>query len=265
MNADVVVDIGNTLMKWGRCAAGAVVERLALPHDDPPAWAKQLEAWRLRRPLSWVMAGVQPKVCDGFVSWLRIDGDDVRVIDRASQLSLQTSVDNPDWVGIDRLLNGVAVNTRRKAGAPAIIVSAGTAITVDWLDAAGVFCGGAILPGVRMMTRALHDYTALLPLIEVHTSQPPVPANTTLLAMEAGVFWAAAGGIRTVVEEMLVQCGYPLPHAATVHDHQSTEIFLAGGDGPQLESALRRLLSIPVNSWPLMTLEGIRIAAEQLP
>ena len=43
----------------------------------------------------------------------------------------------------------------------------GSAITVDLVSAAGAFAGGAILPGMAMAARALHEFTDLLPLVEV--------------------------------------------------------------------------------------------------
>ena len=45
MSPDVVVDVGNTLIKWGRCRAGQLVEDVAVPPDDPPAWQRQVDAW----------------------------------------------------------------------------------------------------------------------------------------------------------------------------------------------------------------------------
>lgn len=252
MKPDVVVDIGNTLTKWGRCEGSAVADKALLPHTDSAAWHKQLNTWSLQRSLSWVVSGVQPNARDALVAWLKQRGDAVLVIEKACQLPVRALVDNPDWVGIDRLLNAVAVNTRRAAGVPAVIVGAGTAITVDWVNATGDFCGGAILPGIRMMTRALHDYTALLPLIEVQTAAPQVPANSTLGAMEAGVFWAAAGGVAVTIQQM-----FAVTREAT--------IFLTGGDAHLLEATLRRLLPVEVVPWPLLTLEGVRVTAESMP
>ncbi len=129
------------------------------------------------------------------------------------------------------------------------MVDAGSAVTVDWLDEEGTFRGGAILPGLRLMIQALHDYTALLPLIAAPRSVPRVPGSGTAEAMEAGVFWAVAGGVRALVEQMS-------PATAAL-----PEVFLTGGDG----ALLQPVLGNRVRAWPEMTLEGIRLAAEALP
>jgi type III pantothenate kinase len=99
------------------------------------------------------------------------------------------------------------------------------------------------------MAQSLHDYTALLPLIDVPRTMPPLPGKNTPSAMEAGVFWAVVGGIRALIEEY---------SALATADPQ---IFLTGGDSPLLRPALRGNVVL----WPEMTLEGLRLTAEALP
>lgn len=262
MKPAVVVDVGNSLIKWGRCAAGGVVEKVALAHDEPDSWEKQLAAWPLTGTSDWAVGGVRPQGRDELVKWLRRRGDRVAVIEAAAQLPLQVLLDRPDHVGIDRLFDAVAANAERQSEAPAIVIDAGSAVTVDWVDTQGAFRGGSIFPGVRLMAKALHDYTALLPLIDV-TDSAPLPGRSTPAAMNAGIFWAVAGGIRTLVQQLVTQAEPALDAAHHV------DVFLTGGDTALLASTLQRLLT-PHPAWrflprPNMTLEGIRLTAESLP
>jgi type III pantothenate kinase len=242
----VVVDVGNTRVKWGRCSADKVSAVASLPPDDPAAWDEQARSWGLPSPLVWVVTGVHPRRCEGLVGWLRQRGDDVRVIEEARQLPLRVLVEQPDWVGIDRLLDAVAANGRRRPDRPAVIVDAGSAVTVDLVDATGAFRGGAIMPGLRLMIQALHDHTALLPLIEIPQAVPPLPGTATPSAMAAGVFWAWAGGIDALINQY-------------ADEWEGPHLFMTGGDAPLLVQALGG------NCWPEMTLEGIRLTAESLP
>jgi type III pantothenate kinase len=148
---------------------------------------------------------------------------------------------------VDRLLDAVAVNSRRSAGTPAVVIDAGSAVTVDLIDSNGAFVGGAILPGMRLMAKALHDYTALLPLLPPPDKPPAVPGTTTPAAMELGIFWAVAGGIAILLREYRSLC------------RSEIEVFLTGGDSPRLESVIPE-----AQPWPEMTLEGIRLSAETL-
>ena len=67
-----------------------------------------------------------------------------------------------------------------------LIVDFGTAITIDQVSADGVFRGGNISPGVQMRFRALHDYTAALPLCESCEDQTLL-GRSTVEAIRQGV------------------------------------------------------------------------------
>lgn len=245
MESTIVVDVGNSRIKWARCTAKGVSSTVSLAHDDPAGWSDQLKSWRLAGPCSWVVTGVNPQARDAFRAWLRSQDQRVRLLGDPEELPLKVRLERPDHVGIDRLLNAVAANSRREKERPAIIVDAGSAVTVDWLDSSGAFGGGAIFPGLRLMTRALNQYTALLPLVEIRKPLPEALGLSTPLAIEAGVYWAVVGGIQALSSR--------LSEGASAQSHT----FLTGGDAAVLWPALSGSAIL----WPEMTLEGIRLAA----
>jgi len=249
MNPDVVVDVGNTLIKWGRCADGVLLEDRPMPPDDPAAWQNQLMAW-FPHPSTrnWLVTGVHPPRRDRLMDWLRSQGQQVRLLDDPRELPLTVNVPRPDNVGIDRLLAAVAVNQRRRPGVPALYFTVGSALTANWLDEQGIYQGGAILPGLRMMARALHEQTALLPLVEVPRHVPPLPARDTVTSIEAGIYWFAVGGMRTMLEQFRTQY------------HPNADVFVTGGDAGIVQMAL----GLEARFWPTMTLEGILLAARDL-
>jgi type III pantothenate kinase len=248
MTPAVVVDVGNSRIKWGRCSTAGVTEAVSLPPDEPGAWLRQIEAWRLPRPAGWAVSGVHPERRDALIEWLRARGDSAVLVDDPNDLPLRVLLERPDHVGVDRLLDAVAANSRRRPGAPAVIVDAGSAVTVDYVDEDGAFRGGVIFPGTRLMARSLHDYTALLPVVELKHPIPALPATATRPAMEAGIFWAVVGGVEAVIAQYARGTG------------QRPDLFLTGGDGALLHPALPQ-----AQHWPTMTLEGTRLTAEALP
>jgi type III pantothenate kinase len=247
MKADLVVDVGNSRIKWGLCRGDKVAQMASLPAGDPAAWDRQLAQWQLTGPRVWAVSGVQPARRDALAAWARQQGDTVWLLEMAQQLPLAVALPFPDKVGIDRLLNAVAAKGRVLRQVPLVLIDAGTAVTVDWVDADGKFRGGAILPGLRLMSQALHDHTALLPQVEV-SEIPHVPGKTTEHAMKAGVFWAVAGGIKALTR--LLGAGKDI--------NRRREVFLTGGDAPLLSP----VMDPEVTHWPEMTLEGIRLSAE---
>lgn len=252
MKPDIVVDVGNTRIKWGRCADDRVIEMASLAHDDENDWRRQLADWQIPSGSIWGVSGVQPAQRDRLCTWLAGQGHKIDVVNSYRQLPLRIEVDHPDKVGLDRLLNAVAVNEVRSPEAGAFIVDAGTAVTVDYVDAFGTFQGGAIFPGLRLMAKALHDYTAMLPLVDDMFQPLQFPARNTEDALRAGIVQAVVGGI----------------HRLTA-SRRDCQLFLGGGDAsllftqvssqPLLNSQpLRIWPEMTTRNWPEMTLEGIR-------
>jgi type III pantothenate kinase len=258
MKPDIVVDVGNTRIKWGLCSSGRVEEMVSLEAFNTQQWEDQVRKWFPHGQPRWFVACVNFLHHDAFKEWVRIRRDDITIPNSNSQIPIRSEVDKPELVGMDRLLNGVAALHRRKSANPCVIVDAGSAVTVDFIDSAGTFRGGAIMPGLGLMAHSLRDRTYSLPLITVKDEFPSVPARSTATAIEAGIFWSAVGGIHALCRQMAQGCP----------SGQGIDFFLTGGDGSLLK---RALTTFPLpqlgewRSWPEMTLEGLRLTAEALP
>jgi type III pantothenate kinase len=153
-------------------------------------------------------------------------------------------------VGVDRLADAAAVNCLRGTGLPALIIDLGSALKVDMVSAEGAFAGGAIMPGIGMSARALHEYTDLLPLVEV-TDVPPALGTSTVAAMQSGLYWGAVGAARELVARLFA--GGP-----------RGPIYLTGGAGALLAGVLADASDEPPQFVPHLTLAGIALAAAPL-
>jgi type III pantothenate kinase len=268
------VDIGNARIKIGlfrQLTENGLPEPeqiLPLDGEKPPfekigAWLKEVlpdnfaqasprplgEGSGVRAALPWFIASVNRPNATRLIEWLRHHRPDDRVtLLSAADLPLAVHLERPDMVGIDRLVDAVAVNRLRKPESPAVIVDVGSAITVDLVAADGSFCGGSILPGLAMSARAMHEFTDLLPLIETADMHEPPPALGTCTeeAMRSGLFWGAVGAIRQLVEV--------LGH----HAGSDPQVFLTGGAGV----AVANLLGQNAQHVPHLTLAGIALSAE---
>jgi type III pantothenate kinase len=255
MTARIVADVGNSRIKWG-LVNSAGVSVAALPPDDPATWTEQLRRWQVEPTAEWAIASVHPVRRNQLAEWLRQRGDTVRVISDYRELPLRIDVSAPERVGIDRLLNAVAALARATRGAPVVIIDAGSAVTVDLVDPDGIFRGGAIFPGLRLMARGLHDHTAQLPLVEQFDNHEP-PGADTEHAIRAGIHFAVCGAIDRLVERML---GNVAARVAIVGDNvalKPARVLFAGGD-TNLAADLR---CRPEVVGPALTLEGIRRVA----
>lgn len=245
----LVADVGNTRVKWGVCSPDAArVQRVLSLPDDADDW-ERARAQFPPHPLTWAIASVRPERSDRLLRWLHARGDEARLL-RNADLPLMVNVEQPARVGIDRLLNAVAAIPLLNPGEPAILVDAGSAVTVDYLNTNHVFEGGAIFPGLVLMAKALHDYTAQLPLVEV--DRRCTLGKSTVEAIRAGAFHAVHGGICSLVESY-----------AAMSDKAAPRLFFTGGQSELLYREWH--MDDRARHWAEMTLTGVLVAARGLP
>jgi type III pantothenate kinase len=168
---------------------------------------------------------VQPEA-DGPLrrAWEEMGGGPIQFFGSDLPVPMPTDVPEPERVGTDRLL--LALGARELAGAPCIVVSTGTAITVDLVNAEGAFAGGAIAPGFALAARALHAGAAFLPQVEI-TGEPTAPGRNTEEAIRLGVHASCVGGVLRLVQQYdrALGTGY-------------CPILLTGGNAELLRAAL---------------------------
>lgn len=217
-------------------------------------FAEQLSSWLGQfvddKPQA-VVASVNPEAATKVAETLELCGFVPPRILRTEELPIQVAMNEPARVGIDRVLAAVAVNRLRSVDRPAIVISLGTACTVNLILADGTFEGGAISPGLAMAGRALHTGTSSLPLITPENLEHPKNAvgKNTAEAMSTGIYWGLVGGIEKLIREQ--------SRALAVEP----QLFLTGGDAPLFVEALSASFG-SVRLMPHLVLAGIAIACE---
>src|SRR6266566_3821716 len=112
--------------------------------------------------------------------------------------------DNPQEVGADRIVNGVAAF--HKYGGPCIVVDFGTAITFDAISAKGEYLGGVIAPGLGISSEALFARAAKLPRVEIKDPRKVIGTNT-VTHMQAGLYYGAVDMVDGMLERMKKELG----------------------------------------------------------
>jgi type III pantothenate kinase len=98
---------------------------------------------------------------------------------------LKLALSEPSQIGADRLVNAMAAYHRTQGSV--MVVDCGTATTCCYVDATGIYQGGAIFPGLRLSSQALHDHTAKIPLIFI-TPRVGLFGKNTEEAVQSGIF-----------------------------------------------------------------------------
>ena len=192
----VAIAVGNTRARWGSF----------LGRELTPGHSERIDAAAdAIRPLieqSAPDAVVIASVNDPGAATIELGlaGIDVPVlrVGRDCVPPLTHTLQDASTLGIDRACNAIAAHQLVESAV--VVIDAGSAITVDFVDGEGTFHGGGIAPGLNMMLRALHEHTAALPLLTFDPNDPGVFGRDTPHAMQLGVAAAARGLVRDMVE-----------------------------------------------------------------
>ena len=202
-NLDLLaVSVGNSRTRIGAFVAGQLAESVtyinARRDDLVDAAESAFSPLREREHSVLLLASTNPAVSDPLAEALasRLHRK-ACFVERDLPIPIGRQLDREALVGEDRLLNAAAAYDVLTQAC--IVVDAGTAITVDLVDGAGTFHGGAIAPGAQLMMDSLTERAALLPEVEFAKPQEVIGHNT-MQAMNTGVFHAMRGMVRELVE-----------------------------------------------------------------
>lgn len=117
----------------------------------------------------------------------------------ATKINFTTPVGKPETIGADRLaLVAAAVHFYPKKNN--LIIGLGSCITYNFVNQYHQFLGGGISPGMDMRFKAMHDYTALLPL-EKETWNIPLIGYDTRTNLQSGVLNGMAAEIEGIIHK----------------------------------------------------------------
>lgn len=255
----ILVDIGNSGLRASRVAKGqlfcdqkvfrlswaAAVANLRKPSPEQEAapdqlWCKledrsafdwlvsQFDAYP-NEP--WLVSCVQRIALAQLQESLDARGKGIDfVVVNHSRIPMPLDVESPAGTGVDRLLAAYSahryVNESQSSSQAVIVIQAGTAVTVDLVDASGAFLGGSIMPGLGLSLQLLAAGTDKLPWLGNHAvdMRPSLPGKNTEQAISAGVNAALVGGASHLVER----------YRSEISNGKRVHVIVSGGDATLL-------------------------------
>lgn len=153
MSSILAATLGNTTAAIAPVTDGIVGDALRVPISRLADLREGFAAGRwdpVEEGIPVIVASVNPPALEAFA---RLSAEAAGVRPEAAgvdfPIPIETDVDEPEKVGVDRLLAALAAYRQVKGAC--IVVDAGTAVTIDAVSADGVFQGGAIFPGLDLM------------------------------------------------------------------------------------------------------------------
>jgi type III pantothenate kinase len=194
----LLVDIGNSRVKWARLADGTLGVQRAAEHAGwlPADWRAALlaEGGVRRVVVASVAGGASLEALDAAVREATGRGIE-RIITQRSAAGVVNGYADPSLLGVDRWL--AAIGAYRRVRGPCVVADIGTAATIDVVDGEGRHRGGFIVPGPRLMVASLLRNTS--DLASFRATSPPggsaAFADNTRDAIERGCRVALAAWV----------------------------------------------------------------------
>jgi type III pantothenate kinase len=218
------VDMGNTRLKWRirdqhtKLAQGfvGIEESLDLLADELEFYRNEINAVLVA---SVVGEMLEQRLAEWSAIYLRVQPEFART--NAICGEVRNGYLQPQMLGVDRWLGIVAAY--RSAGMACVVVSCGTAVTLDLVAKNGQHLGGFIAPGLNLMLDSLISKTRQIKLDKPVLGLSLAPAATTSDA----VYSACAAMLTGLI-------GNGLSQLRLLDKHIEFELILTGGDAAKL-------------------------------
>lgn len=228
------LDAGNTRLKWGMHDGQAWLAQGALDQAAISGLPAQLPQ-PPQRMIACNVAGAEAAQRIEALA-LKLEVPLAWLASSSNACGISNGYANPQQLGADRW--AALIGARALHPGPLVVVMAGTATTIDLLDADNHFHGGLILPGLQLMRASLARDTANLPLATGGYSEAPDNTNDAIVSGSLHATLGAIERMRSALD------GVPT-------------VILSGGAATELLA----LVSQPVRHIDNLVLEGLLRAA----
>ena len=201
-------DFGNTRLKCALFNGRELQELLVLENDHPETIEKIIADFKPTKSILASVINHNPEAEEILKA-----NTVYHKLGHTSKIPFSTPVGKPETIGADRLAAVDLFPNQHN-----LVISLGTCITYNFVNIAHEFLGGSISPGMQMRFRSMHEYTALLPLIEAE-NQFPLIGYDTKTNLLSGVILGMSKEIDGIIDAYALK-------------YNNFNVLLTGGDMP---------------------------------
>ena len=212
-------DFGNTRLKAGVFTNGLFLEEISFDNDSIESISSAVEKYNPEKTILASVVHHNPEIETFLASKTRF-----HKLTSESKINFKIAVGKQETIGTDRLAL-MAATCAEFPGKNNLIIGIGTCITYNFINTQSQFLGGAISPGMEMRFKAMHDYTAKLPLVSLDKNLPLIGYDTKT-NLQSGVIFGITNEINGFIEKYEEKFG-------------NFNAVLTGGDAPYFASQLK--------------------------
>ena len=236
---NLVIDIGNTQTKLAWFDQGRIIDQMRTDNDSPQKIYDLIGS----HPFQNAILSSVNQMDEEISHFILKKGIQPMLLSHHTRLPFQINYKTPETLGRDRI--AAAAGARYVCPfCHVLVIDMGTAITYEFVTAEGIYLGGNISPGMNTRFKALHEFTAKLPLVERDQDFPDFGTDTQT-AIAAGVQQGIIYEINSYIDEYAKR--YP-----------ACEFILTGGDAGFFVSKLKR----SIFAIPDLVLKGLNYILE---
>jgi type III pantothenate kinase len=219
---NLIIDRGNTLYKTAVIDGSDLKAAEAFKELSVSDLEKIFSKQRISKT---ILCSVGGKFEEDLIQYLKANTDCYSMDDDLT-LPISLAYKTPDTLGKDRIASVVGALSCAK-GRSVIVIDAGSCLCVDYADGNSVYRGGSISPGIGMKYRALHTFTANLPLLDLAKEEIVVCGAETQECIHSGVINGTLYEIEGFIDYYLQK-------------DNTAEVVLTGGDAELIAKRLNR-------------------------
>jgi type III pantothenate kinase len=202
----LAIDIGNSSIKFGVFDGNKLTDKSSIPTKreySADEIAREAVPRLSHRFDSVIVCSVVPEVEKAIAAFTNETFEiEPRFVRSTDDIGLKIGF-SVETTGTDRIVNSFAAV--EKYGQPCIVVSFGTATTIDVVNKDREYLGGLIAPGIKVSAKALSLATSKLPEVEIRKPERVI-AQSTNTAIQSGVFYGqiamTEGLLSRVIDEL---------------------------------------------------------------
>ena len=229
------LDIGNSRIKVGLFQEDRLINNTVYTSEEVNEILNLLRNHKVQGVIISSTSVIPSKLMD----YLESKEINYIILDQHTPIPIWNNYETPLTLGKDRIA-GVVGAYRRFPNQNNLVIDAGTCITYDFLDSQNIYQGGNISPGLQLRYRAMHRFTANLPLVNTPKHITLTSKNTNQ-ALESGGFL----GLICEIEGIIARFSRKNP---------TLKVLLTGGDAKILAKYIQNEIFVVPN----LILEGLQ-------
>jgi len=158
---NLVIDIGNTRAKTGIYEKGDLMGLIIFDDGNVDIYETIKKYPKIKKG---IVSSVKQNE-DALIKEIKNAGIKVIYLNQQTKLPIKNLYQSKETLGYDRIAAAVGANYIFP-GTNLLVIDAGTALTIDFINNKGEFIGGNISPGIEMRFKALNQQTQKLPLLQ---------------------------------------------------------------------------------------------------